>query len=216
MQPEFWLECWRNNALGFQLDAVHPLLVSALPQIDVAVDKVFVPLCGKSPDLLYLAQRYQVVGAELSDIACRDFFTEHQLDAVQHQSGSFTCFSWRHICLWQGDFFCLQPGQFDDFGLVYDRAALIALPGEMRQQYAQHLCTLAASGAQIILISLEYPQAEKQGPPFSVGEQELQSLFPHADIQLLAEQDLTGKGFARRRFATSYLSEKAYLIKLPA
>lgn len=202
--------------MGFQLDAVHPLLVLALRQLDVADDKVFVPLCGKSPDLLYLAQRFQVVGAELSDIACRDFFKDHQLDAVQYQSDSFTCFSWRNISLWQGDFFNLRPGQFDDISLVYDRAALIALPDEMRQQYAQHLCKLVAPGAQIILISLEYPETEKQGPPFSVSQQQLQHLFPRADIQLLAEQDLTGKGFAKRRFATSYLSEKAYLIKLPA
>ena len=62
-------------------------------------------------------------------------------------------------------------------------------------------------------LSLEYPQAEKAGPPFSVDEAEIRQLFDGAIIEKLASTDLTGEGFARRRFLTSSLIETSWLIR---
>lgn len=215
MQPEFWLECWQNNKLGFQLDAVHPLLVDALGKLNLQESQVFVPLCGKSPDLLYLARYFHVIGNELSEIACRDFFTEHKLAVSEQKIGEFNCFTTTNISVLQGDFFALSKADITDIRLVYDRAALIALPLDMRQRYAAHLSRLIEPGGKIVLIALEYPEHEKHGPPFSVPLTELSLLFPGAKIDVLAEQDLTGQGFARRRFNTSSLIETLYLITLP-
>lgn len=98
--------------------------------------------------------------------------------------------------------------------LVYDRAALIALPTHMRQCYVTKLKTIMPTGSQLLLISVEYPLHEKSGPPFSLDYAEIKRLFATDSVELLAEIDQTGKGFARRRFATGYLLERAYRITL--
>lgn len=214
METAFWLQRWQNNELGFQLDETHPLLQQLLPQLIANHDKILVPLCGKSPDLRYLSQAIAVTGVELSAIACRDFFQEQRLDYIVTEVDSFSCYRSDNIALWQGDFFSFSATELADCRLAYDRAALIALPEPMRQRYASKLQQLLPAGSTILLISLEYPQHEKQGPPFSVDQAEIKALFPQAEVELLAEIDLTGKGFARRRFVTSVLLEKAYRITL--
>ena len=215
MEAEFWHQRWQNNELGFQLDEAHPLLRQHLPAVTSGKKKVFVPLCGKSPDLSYLALHIPVVGAELSAIACEDFFLEQRLPFEVNQQQAFQCYQSKNIRLWQGDFFGLTEQHISGCDLVYDRAALIALPAEMRRQYVQKLRQLIPKGGDILLISLEYPQHEKQGPPFSVPDKEIKQLFAGAEITLLGTAELTGKGFARRRFATSSLLETVYRITLP-
>jgi thiopurine S-methyltransferase len=215
MQAEFWLACWENDHLGFQLDNVHPMLQQLLPQLVLTANSVFVPLCGKSLDIAFLAQQYKVVGVELSDIACRDFFAQQQLrPTITQPVAGYNCYVTKQITLWQGDFFSLPQQAVAECQFIYDRAALIAMPEAMRQQYVSKLVSLFQSGTRILLISVEYPQLEKAGPPFSVNRVQLQQLFPSASIQILAQQDLTTKGFARRKFAVSRLIETAYLITL--
>ncbi len=211
MDAEFWLNCWKNNHLGFQLEAPHPLLVAAMPLLP-KVDKVFVPLCGKSPDLHLLAQHYSVIGSELSAIACNDFFTEAGMVATKQTMAEHVVFNEQNINIWQGDFFTLPELAVRGVSLIYDRAALIALPSELRQRYVNCLRQNLPK-ATLLLISLEYPQEEKVGPPFSVSDAEINQLFSGADIDKLTEVDLTGAGFARRRFLTSRLIESSWLIR---
>jgi len=210
MDANFWHQVWQQDQLGFQLSEAHPLLRAQLAALP-AVSCVFVPLCGKSPDLHVLAQQYQVVGAELSQIACRDFFAEAQLSVSPLDVGAFTLWQANQYQLWQGDFFELPPQAVQGCQLIYDRAALIALPAAMRQHYVQKLRQLLPK-ASLLLISLEYPEGEKQGPPFTVAEAEIEQLFEFADINLCGIRNLTGQGFARRKFATSQLVEKSWLI----
>lgn len=210
MQAEFWHQVWQQDQLGFQLAEAHPMLraqLSTLPRQHA----IFVPLCGKSPDLHLLAQQYRVIGAELSPIACRDFFREARLPVSQSEVAAFILWQTQRYQLWQGDFFALPVTAVADCQLIYDRAALIALPPAMRQQYVQKLQQLMPH-ATMLLISLEYPQHEKQGPPFAVAETEIASLFSFARITLCGIRHLTGQGFARRKFETSTLVEKSWLI----
>ncbi|GAB2933000.1 thiopurine S-methyltransferase [Rheinheimera gaetbuli] len=214
MDTRFWHYRWQNNELGFQLEQPHPLLRHCLPMLLRDQQQVLVPLCGKSPDLVYLAKHLAVVGAELSDIACNAFFAEQQLGYQRQQQADFVCYRSERIKIWQGDFFQLNTAQVAGCTLVYDRAALIALPTPMRQCYVAKLKALLPSGTELLLISVEYPLHEKAGPPFSVDYAEVHRLFAGDSIELLAELDQTGKGFARRRFATGYLLERAYHITL--
>ena len=213
MDASFWHQCWQNNELGFQLEQPHPLLCQCLAQVFRGHQKVLVPLCGKSPDMVYLAQHLPVVGAELSAIACDDFFAEQQLRYQRHATRSDVCYQSDNIAIWQGDFFQLTPAKTNGCELVYDRAALIALPKKMRQHYVAKLKALLPLGTELLLITVEYPLHEKAGPPFSVDYAEVCRLFAGDNVTLIAELDQTGKGFARRRFATGYLLERAYHIR---
>ena len=210
MDANFWQQRWALNELGFQLDSAHPLLAAQLAAMP-AQEKVFVPLCGKSPDMHLLASKYQVIGAELSDIACRDFFAEANLPVMAKAQGGHQLWQAAVYQLWQGDFFTLPASAVAGCELIYDRAALIALPPVMRVQYARQLIKLFPT-AKLLLISLEYPEGEKQGPPFAVFQDEIAALFPAAVIEAAGIRNLTGQGFARRKFQTSQLVEKSYWI----
>ncbi|MCC5824831.1 thiopurine S-methyltransferase [Alkalimonas sp.] len=215
MDAAFWLECWQQPLPGFHLDQVHPLLPACWSRVWQPEHKqVLVPLCGKSLDMRWLQQHLPVLGVELAERPCHEFFTEHGLDVKCHATDGFICYQGDGICLLQGDFFQLSVNQLQGPCLVYDRAALIALPESMRQEYVQHLRQLLPVGSTILLLSLEYPSTEKQGPPFAVPAAEVLQLFMGCRIELLAIRNLTGQGFARRAFVTSSLLEKAWRIQL--
>ncbi|MFT5757302.1 MAG: thiopurine S-methyltransferase [Alteromonadaceae bacterium] len=214
MKPSFWHKCWERNALGFHQETVQPFLEQfLLPRLTSTTQHVFLPLCGKSLDMVWLAQKMKVSGSELSEIACRDFFQEKDLPFQQHQHHDFTIFSHQNIELWQGDFFKLLPAELGNIDWIYDRAALIALPMSMQQQYAQHLSHFISDQTSLFLISLEFPQEELAGPPFSISSLKVVQLFSGFTVDCIAEQELTDKKFAQRTFNVSHLVERLYLIK---
>jgi thiopurine S-methyltransferase len=128
--------------------------------------------------------------------------------------GDFQRFFHPAVDIWQGDYFALTSGQLGEVGLIYDRAALIALPLQMRIDYVKQLKRLCPGPVSLLLLSLEYPQDELSGPPFSVTEQEIRGLFDFAaTIELVALRNLTGRPFAQRQFNVSSLVEKAFWIR---
>jgi thiopurine S-methyltransferase len=68
---------------------------------------------------------------------------------------------------------------------VYDRGSLIALLADLRVKYAQHLHTIILNGCRVLLLTLNYPQSQIDGPPFSVSEAEVNSLFLGFECQQL-------------------------------
>lgn len=214
MHAEFWHQCWENDRLGFHQDAYHPWLDKYLKPLlnKHATSAVFVPLCGKSLDMRYIAAHNPVIGAELSDIACRDFFAEAGLFPEVSAEDELVRYQAEGVSLLQGDYFSLTAGHLASTRLVYDRAALIALPEALRARYAAHLRSLIPHGT-LLLLALEYPQEEMSGPPFSVSQEEVERLYPWAEIQPLARREIEDKVFARRVFdKVSELVETAYLI----
>jgi thiopurine S-methyltransferase len=149
--------------------------------------RVLVPLCGKTPDLVWLAERgHDVVGVELSDIAIRDFFAEQNLSSVEVHDSPLTAYRCRElpITLYHGDYFEFTAPPFD---AVYDRGALVAIDPRLREKYVSHTKSLLAEGAAILLIALEYDQAVVAGPPFALMPDELDTYF--GDLERVFEQD---------------------------
>jgi thiopurine S-methyltransferase len=228
MKTSFWHKCWERNRIGFHQEQVHPFLSQYLaPLLNKQDSHVFVPFCGKSLDMFWLAQYMKVSGSELSAIACRDFFIdaniENQVKVYQEsQSGvDFHQFSFGNITLWQGDFFKLNVqhltlGQDVSIDWIYDRAALIALPIKMQQAYVDHLVSFIGQGTKLFLISVEFPKQEMSGPPFPITEQDINQLFlsanKHCQIECIASRDLVDKRFAQRNFDVSHLVERLYII----
>jgi len=179
MDPQFWHERWTENQIGFHQENVNSRLKKLWPALELCVgDKVFVPLCGKTRDMIWLAdQSFQVLGVELSEIACEDFFKENKIEYNSHRGKRFSAYQGQKIELWAGDFFNLKKEDLAGIDGVYDRASLVALPVSMRQKYVNHLGSLLDFGTKVLLISMEYDQNKMQGPPFSVTEVEIQLLF---------------------------------------
>lgn len=201
MDADFWHQRWREGRVGFHQDRPTPLLLEHWPLLDVARGRrVFVPLAGKSLDLAWLAaQGYRVLGVELSSLAVEDFFATQGLTPQVHDSRYGRHYRAGDIELICGDVFALDAEVLADCAAVYDRAAMIALPPHLRGRYASELYALLPTGCRGLVITLEYPQHEKHGPPFSVNESELRELYQHNwEIQTLERRNILAAdpGFA--------------------
>ncbi|MEW5905051.1 MAG: thiopurine S-methyltransferase [Pseudomonadota bacterium] len=193
MKKEFWLERWERAEIGFHQDEVNPYLLQYWPELQAAQGgEVFVPLCGKSLDMLWLRQQgYAVLGVELSPIAVRDFFAENGLALTHASAGQFDQCEAEGIRILCGDFFELTREHLAQVRAVYDRASLVALPPEMRARYARHLAELLPPGTPVLLVTFDYPQDEMNGPPFAVSVDEVQALYgAYAEVRLLAQVDI--------------------------
>ena len=213
MENSFWHKCWERNMLGFHQHDVHPLLSQYFEKMLVSTDKhVFVPLCGKTLDMIYLARFMKVTGNELSAIACRDFFVENNLAFQQQTLGEYEHYNCQELTLLQGDYFKLSADFIDNVDWIYDRAALIALPKTMQQQYVEHLKSFFSSQTRMFLVTVEFPQAQLSGPPFAVTETDVNSLFSDFNVEYIATHEIKDKQFAQRQFEVDYLLEKLYII----
>ena len=214
MQPEFWLERWQQNQIGFHQGRVNPYLQQFWPQLGIApASRVFVPLCGKSSDMLWLrAQGHEVVGVELSELAIRAFFEENGLTVEVRGEDGFLIFEGDGIRLYCGDFFHLAPNHVAGVSAVFDRAALIALPPELRSDYVAHLHELLAPDTQALLVTFEYPQTQMQGPPFSVEEAEVRILYAADGLRLLHTEDILNQEPRFRERGVTCLQEKVYAL----
>ena len=215
MEPKFWQERWARNQIGFHLPEVNPYLQRHWPQLALAAGaKVLVPLCGKSLDLMWLAsQGHRVMGVELSEQAVESFFSEQNLTPRISQQGVFNVYQADLIEIWCGDFFGLDAEALDDCVALYDRAALIALPPLMRAQYAEHLNRFLRPGCQGLLITLDYDQAQKAGPPFAVTDEEVRVLLAeHWALQVLEEQDVLGESWKFVQDGVTRLEERVYQL----
>ncbi|MEQ7919161.1 thiopurine S-methyltransferase [Xanthomonas sp. WHRI 1810A] len=192
MQPDFWHQRWATDQIGFHQPQVNPHLQRFWPELGVKKgERVFVPLCGKSVDLTWLLdQGLFVVGVELSEKAIEVYFAEHDVQPQVEERGAFKVFSHERCALWCGDFFKLTAGHIGACSVVYDRAALIALPPDMRWRYVEHLNRLLPADCRGLLITLDYDQSQVAGPPFSVAEEEvIQLLSSEWRVKLIAEED---------------------------
>ena len=185
---ELWQQSWRDrNTDDFHQKTVNPHLVRFWSSLGLApTDRVFVPLCGKSLDLIWLAQQgHTVIGVELSPLAARAFFRENRIQASRRRVGEFTLWEHERISILCGDFFQLSAADLGDIAAVFDRASLTALPDEIREDYLAHLRKILPATCKILLLTTEEPDDdETQGQPFAVAD-EITSLYARAfDIAL--------------------------------
>ena len=211
--PEFWHGKWASNRIGFHLEDVNPLLIEYWKKTNPNYeDKVLVPLCGKSEDLVWLASKHEdVQGVELSKIAVRAFFAEHfYTPMVTSINGQHELYQFDELSIYAGDFFT-APVQSAD--IIYDRAALVALPEEMRAEYALRIKSLLNPGGRILLVTLDYVQEEMAGPPFSVTEQEVNRLFGEYKITKLNRDEADEHHPKIAQKGLSRFAEEVYLIE---
>jgi thiopurine S-methyltransferase len=193
MQAEFWLQRWREGRTGFHHERPMPLLLEHWPSLALPKgSRVLVPLCGKTLDMPWLAaQGHRVLGVELSPLAVAQFFAEHGLVPERHASPMGVHHVAGDIEIIQGDVFGLDDATLAGCDAVYDRAAVIALPAPMRERYAHEVYARLPTGCRGLMITLEYPQAEMEGPPFSVDAAEVDVLFRGDwNVDLLERRDI--------------------------
>jgi thiopurine S-methyltransferase len=186
MTEEDWRGRWAEGRTGWHEPQGNAGLQAAWPPLTNNT-RVLVPMCGKSPDLLWLVKRgHDVAGVELSEIAVRDFFSENAIEYQIEKDGCLDRYSAadRSLTLYCGDYFDFEDSAFD---ALYDRGALVALPVDLRERYVKHTKSLLRAGASKMIITLEYDQAAVNGPPFSVPKEEISNYWD--DLVCVSKKD---------------------------
>jgi len=174
MHVDFWKQKWEKNEIGFHESKPNPLLVSNFEKLKlVEGQRIFLPLCGKTLDIAWLLSKgYRVVGVELSGLAIEQLFVDLGVEPVVTMLGNISHYSAENIDIFVGDIFELSSDVIGPVDAIYDRAALVALPEEMRNKYTKHLIAITGTARQL-LITFEYDQSLTDGPPFSLKSDEV-------------------------------------------
>lgn len=216
MKTEFWFERWEKGEIGFHQHDFNEHMLAFISRLEIEPGAhVLVPLCGKSLDMLWLAnQGYRVIGIEISELAVRDFFVENRLDFALERKPGMISYHGERISIICTDFFAVEKADLPPIEAVYDRASLIALPPEMRSGYASHLARLIDGGKSSLLVTLEYPQEEMRGPPFSVPLDQVRALFgAQFEIEDLYSEDCLAKEPRFRKKGLTRLDEQVSLLR---
>lgn len=196
MEPDFWLQRWQEGQTGFHQTRVTPLLAKYWPTLGLPQgSKVLVPLCGKTLDMLWLAEQgHPVTGVELSELAVEQFFQENQLEPSVSNCVYGKLYTTNQLSIICGDIFGLDTTFLAQFEGVYDRAALVALPENMRLRYTNHVYGQLAPRYKGLLITLDYEQPVMPGPPFAVDQQEVIALYArHTQVSLIDQRNIIDK-----------------------
>jgi len=219
MDPTFWIERWQRSDIGFHQAAAHDFLDRHWTALGVPRGaQVLVPLCGKSLDMVWLAdQGHQVVGTELAETAVDQFFAERSRTPGVVSEGAFTVKRAGPYEIWCGDHLALDPAATRRIGGVFDRAALVAMPSNMQRAYADQLAALTPSGVPVLLVALNYDPSEMDGPPFPISPERIDELFGNAfRITLLEKRDGLAASENLRKRGLSALDETAWkLVRRP-
>ncbi|HBX65429.1 MAG: thiopurine S-methyltransferase [Balneola sp.] len=181
MNPDFWHQKWKNNQIGFHNPIPHPLLIQYADKLSLDKgQRIFLPLCGKTLDIGWLlSEGYRVAGVELNEMAVLQLFEELELEPNIKIDDKLKHYTANNIDIFVGDVFDLTKEMLGEIDAIYDRAALVALPYEMRKQYSVHLLNITHKAPQLIL-SFEYDQELASGPPFSISEDEIHEHYSNS------------------------------------
>lgn len=192
MKHDFWRERWAANQTAFHEKDGNKLLLRHFDAIELPKgSRYFLPLCGKTGDITQLLIKgYRVVGVELVEDAIRQLFEELGVAPDVTDAGPFKRYTATNIEIFVGDVFALTADILGPVDAVYDRAALVALPADMRERYATHMVKITNQAEQMLL-TFEYDQTEMDGPPFHVSEDEVRALYGDAfEIELVRRKDI--------------------------
>lgn len=192
MEHSYWSGRWRKNKIGFHSGEADDALVQHWEKLGTEQTRVFVPLCGKSLDMVWLAQRgCRVTGVEFVERACREFFAEQNLNPEIETINGAKKYSSGPYEIWCADLMKLPGTVIRECGAVYDRASLVALPTGLREPYVEKIAENLRHGIKYLLVSFEYDQLAMAGPPFSIPQNEIHELYSRwFDVQLVEKTEI--------------------------
>lgn len=185
MNPDFWHRRWQKNEIGFHEEDGSALLKRYFTDWHLPDNsKVFVPLCGKTRDIAWLLSHgIEVVAIELNQQAVEQLFNElgvkPSISKCSTIPDDLTCYEAPYLRVYVGDFFALTHEHLGSINSVYDRAAMVALPAELRVRYSLHLLKIT-QGCSQLLVCYDYADNLLTGPPFSVNHQEVRQHYDSA------------------------------------
>ena len=182
---DYWLQKWREQDIGFHHTQINGHLVEYFPTLQLPKGAcVLVPLCGKSNDMLWLMQQgFHVVGIELSAAAVEAFFADNNISYQRKQQGDIALYQAADITLYQGDMLRIPSHLIQPCEGYYDRAALVALPPAIREDYVAAVQQWLVPTAQGLLITYTYESDQDAAPPYSIPLETVMQLYDGWQIE---------------------------------
>lgn len=209
MQESFWLNMWLNNDIGFHQAEYNPMLENLWEElVGESTEDVLVPLCGKTLDMKYLADKgHKVYGVEISRLAVESFFTEQKIKPKKEKELYYS----DNYSLYCTDILRLDPENFKKVHFIYDRASFVALPNDMREEYVKWLKQIGQN-TKVLLISFDFGNDEV-GPPFSIPESKIHEYFEDTfTIEKKKEVEITGEDIPVHKEHVEYVKIQAYFL----
>jgi thiopurine S-methyltransferase len=210
-----WQQCWRDRQTDFHQKEVNQLLTRFWRGLDLAQgSRVFVPLCGKSLDMIWLAQQgHEVIGLELSPVAVRAFFRENRMQPNRREVGQFTLWQYGKISILCGDYFSVNQTDLGRIDVVYDRAALTALPEDIRRLYVAHLKLILPAACKVFLLTVEDADEGETREVTLGASAEITALYTEAfEIELAHVESVLEPGTADADGFNKYSEHKVYRL----
>jgi thiopurine S-methyltransferase len=214
-----WKARWDEGRIAFHQERGNPrlrahwdaLLQWCGPPHAAEGSEVLVPLCGKTADLHFLAERkHRVVGVEFVQRAAEDYFLELGVSARIGERGRARSYRHERTEIVVHDFFSLTGDTLGRANLAYDRAALVAVPPERRHAYVATLADLVQPGGALLLVSFEHDTGS--GPPFSLPE--VTELFADSfDIEQREKRDILGEEPRFRERGATHMHEVVWYAR---
>lgn len=212
MQAEFWLESWNEGGskTSFHRKDVHPYAKTYAPVYWLKGKRVLLPLCGKDNALMWFREHADhVIGIELAEKAAQQFFDEQNLPYHKTTDQRYEA---ERLTIINRDIFDLHPDDIGRIDFVYDRAALVALPEDMRQQYRQKIDEFMGIGSQCLVITLEYAPFEIPTPPFSITPAEIDCYYGDNYAIEHVEQPEVPNHPMIRKMGLQFLKEHGFML----
>ncbi len=210
---DFWLDRWQTGRIGFHQEGVNPRLIEFWPQLPKN-SRVLVPLCGKSHDLIWLAEQgYQVTGVELSPLAVVQFLGDNDLSYETEQQGELKIHTIMGLSLRiiEGDYFHFQEQNFD---ACYDRAAMIAMPESKRDLYVDHTKARLKADPFVLLVALQH-DGTPDTPPFAVDDDFIVNRWGN-NIKKIVSENLVETNLQYKERGYDFFEESVWHITPPS
>ncbi|XP_076079485.1 putative thiopurine S-methyltransferase [Mytilus galloprovincialis] len=220
LDPEGWNERWKNRNIGFHKDHINVMLEKHVKRLVNKREniKVFIPLCGKSLDMKWLAdQGHTIVGVDCAEVAFKEFFEEHSLEhtvePVENLSGKVYTSKDKKIMLYCCDFYKFSRETAGQFNGIWDRGSLVAINRQDRQKYSTLMKSLMAPDCQYLLDTYDYNEELWPGPPHYVSVEQIQSLYGgDCDIEDVDTMDAMEE--KHKKWGLDYINERLHVITL--
>uniref|UniRef100_A0A914VLA6 thiopurine S-methyltransferase n=1 Tax=Plectus sambesii TaxID=2011161 RepID=A0A914VLA6_9BILA len=178
---EDWSRRWVDRETAFHVPGVNHILQNFFDQ--VRGDTVFVPLCGKTLDMLWLAQQScTVVGVDGVETPVQEFFAENNLDySVRQLNDDVKIYEAKDvdITIFICDLFASKPELFGmQFDLIWDRGSFVAINVDERAKYTCLLSNLLAPEGKWFLVTVDYDDKILGEPPRTVSEEDMRQFAP--------------------------------------
>lgn len=215
LDQHYWENRWQQGDIGWHQQSISPSLTRYWSRLELAGnERVLVPFCGKSLDMVWLVEQgHAVLGVEVSTLAIRQFFEENQIDYHTEQHSDGCHYLADNIEIIAADIFNVAKTTLATCTAVYDRAAMVAQTAAQRQHYVAHIYAAMPVGCRALLLVIDYPQTQRQGPPFSVSPDEVSAHFNAGwQQQVLEQNDILALNEGFQQAGVDYLHSGVYFM----